>query len=633
MRKYLLVVFALFSVLTVSAQERPELKPLSERQIERADAEGMNPLANKKNMWGFANEKGHFFIKPLFVEVNPFDRGYAFVAFGSVEVKRWTLVSRNGIYATASSFDESSSFDGNGFAFVKDCGLIGIIGLDNPGAFKVACKYRDSRQLDGYRLLKSDREQKILIYDKKDGSIRYASKTLPLVIDEKGRQGVLSTADFSNILPFEYDSVTFVQDTTLFGLSKEGKQGVAAFDGSFILPVEYESVELASNKLHYVVRKAGLYGVSGLDGASIFEPFSDKPLELDTELRIVDCCGETFLADYKGKTLLKDYDDELWSKLCNDPGKYIEFKLYPDSMKGHFEEAADKLIESGDAQFYYDNERLCAYLSSMTLVPTLFWDKGVVNAGFTDIKGRTIIFGAYDDVRAFCGGYAAVARRVGENSMRWGFIDRTGRQTCRCNYDYVADFSENMALVGIGTYPDMKLGYINAKGDLLIPCMYPAAPEAMNAPAFPYNSFHGGIAYIWSENGLASIDKSGTRLTDYSYTSDYLASLQVAELVDSTAMAVPDPAGLRGVWKLSGESEEGTVDAVISIEDNCARILKRDESIVEPLRAVLTAPEAEIKLEPGAIVIGGVRFKVREDGLFASPDAKRVVYRSQISVL
>ena len=76
-----------------------------------------------------------------------------------------------------------------------------------------------------------------------------------------------------------------------------------------------------------------------------------------------------------------------------------------------------------------------------------------------------------------------------------------------CIYDDVHGFSEGLANVK----NDGKFGYINNKGELVIPCIYDDDTDALSD--FDHRSFwyfEEGLAYIGKNNTRGYIDKKGT---------------------------------------------------------------------------------------------------------------------------
>ena len=92
--------------------------------------------------------------------------------------------------------------------------------------------------------------------------------------------------------------------------------------------------------------------------------------------------------------------------------------------------------------------------------------------GYIDKKGNVVIPCIYEWANLFSEGYAFVSKD-GEN---WSCIDKNGKEIFSCNYDCILSyFHEGLARVNKksqdGSY-DSKCGFIDTKGNEVIPCIY-----------------------------------------------------------------------------------------------------------------------------------------------------------------
>jgi len=97
-----------------------------------------------------------------------------------------------------------------------------------------------------------------------------------------------------------------------------------------------------------------------------------------------------------------------------------------------------------------------------------FIDQTTGKYGFIDSKGNNIVGPKYDFVNNFSNGMAKVGMRdtTGNNSPRIGFIDSTGKEIVSLQYYEADNFGEGgYALVKDSLYN----GYINKKGDRITP--------------------------------------------------------------------------------------------------------------------------------------------------------------------
>ena len=106
-----------------------------------------------------------------------------------------------------------------------------------------------------------------------------------------------------------------------------------------------------------------------------------------------------------------------------------------------------------------------------------------------------------------CSAFREEMASVKDETGKWGFIDRKGNQVIPCQYEYASDFSEGLAAV---QDPVTGLwGFVDKTGNLAIPYQYDYAID-----------FHGGLAavedtesYLWGY-----IDKTGKLVIPYKYT-------------------------------------------------------------------------------------------------------------------
>ena len=84
---------------------------------------------------------------------------------------------------------------------------------------------------------------------------------------------------------------------------------------------------------------------------------------------------------------------------------------------------------------------------------------------------------AYDQLGEFSDGYAAVCK-----NEKWGYINHKGDEIIPCTYESALPFNENLAPVCKGG----KWGYINLKGEVVIPFKYDVA-----------KGFSDGMARVW----------------------------------------------------------------------------------------------------------------------------------------
>lgn len=127
---------------------------------------------------------------------------------------------------------------------------------------------------------------------------------------------------------------------------------------------------------------------------------------------------------------------------------------------------------------------------------------------FINNKGEVVLdCSEYDKVEHFSEGLSYV---IGDYK---GFIDKSGKKIIDCSqyngeYDFVNSFSEGLAAV----YKDGKVGFINTKGQVVIPFQFEAKEvEGGYASA----DFHEGLCKVYGEGHKPMfIDKNGKKVFD-----------------------------------------------------------------------------------------------------------------------
>lgn len=125
--------------------------------------------------------------------------------------------------------------------------------------------------------------------------------------------------------------------------------------------------------------------------------------------------------------------------------------------------------------------------------------------GFINLSGQLVMsLPQYDQVNGFsenmaCVGVAADKDDKGSykvDNIKWGYINKSGAQVIRPQYNYAWDFSEGLAAVGING----KFGYIDKTGRVVIPLQYDWVTD-----------FSEGLACVRKNNKCYFIDKSGKK--------------------------------------------------------------------------------------------------------------------------
>lgn len=130
--------------------------------------------------------------------------------------------------------------------------------------------------------------------------------------------------------------------------------------------------------------------------------------------------------------------------------------------------------------------------------------------GFIDKTGKLVIKYQFDVADSFMEGAATVgilSDKGGDAVTKYTYIDKTGRRLTTALYDIAMSFSDGLAAVSIEKDDDLKYGFIDKKGQLVIPMMHEKA-----SGYFPKIGFKEGLCPTLK----GYIDKKGNLLFDFS---------------------------------------------------------------------------------------------------------------------
>lgn len=81
---------------------------------------------------------------------------------------------------------------------------------------------------------------------------------------------------------------------------------------------------------------------------------------------------------------------------------------------------------------------------------------------------------------------------------KYGYRDGAGGYVIAPQFDYAGEFSEGLAVVGLGKYPATKWGYINLQGQIVVPAQFDGAHD-----------FSEGMAAVSMGGKFGYIDHAG----------------------------------------------------------------------------------------------------------------------------
>jgi len=118
--------------------------------------------------------------------------------------------------------------------------------------------------------------------------------------------------------------------------------------------------------------------------------------------------------------------------------------------------------------------------------------------GFVDKSGNVVIPCEYGSAASFSEGYAAVSK-----DEKYFFIDKNGKQAFPTSYDcWIGNFHDGIASVNKYENGNIMVGYVDAKGNEIAPCIYSG------------NDFSEGLAAVEKDGIYGFVDKKGNSTFD-----------------------------------------------------------------------------------------------------------------------
>ncbi|WP_318502358.1 WG repeat-containing protein [Bacillus sp. T3] len=132
----------------------------------------------------------------------------------------------------------------------------------------------------------------------------------------------------------------------------------------------------------------------------------------------------------------------------------------------------------------------------------IVWSDGL--AGVIDQNGQFVIHLKYESIQPFSEGFAVVH----EEGQGMKVIDEAGKEITNKAYSFISAFQEGRAVFQDHIHGnDIRYGYLNSKGKIIIPPQYEFA-----------NDFHGGKALVRiNDRTFALIDMNGKQLQTFPF--------------------------------------------------------------------------------------------------------------------
>lgn len=322
------LICALMLPVFAAAQKIPVLKPLKELP------ESLSPL-EKKGMWGFADAKGKFVIKPVFDEVCPFrDATADQVTIGVAKVRvgdKWGFITQENVYLFEPGYDALTDFDEGAVAVGVNGDTKTLLGVIPSMAAK-----GKFRTLVGIPRLSNLTD----VRDFMASGLAWASVS--------GRWGLLTRKGFWQ-LPAEYDDWFVSEADGVFHVIKDGKVGAVSADGRVILAPEFD--ELGWEGSCFLAVNNGLFGEYTATGQERY-PCIFPSVPEESAAGYVEMWKDGMPCLYiPGDRMytVKEYDENLFKTRSYED--YVASPALPDWLKSQLKEASRVSIKTDLPEF------------------------------------------------------------------------------------------------------------------------------------------------------------------------------------------------------------------------------------------------------------------------------------------
>lgn len=328
-------------------------------------------------------------------------------------------------------------------------------------------------------------------------------------------------------------------------------QGYINMKGEEVIPLifehylQYDDSPQGFNCGRAIVKKNGKYGYIDREGRLIIDYIYDYADVFEEGFARVSRDGKWTWIDTNGKEIMpcvfegKKYSDFDGMRLESFELSHIWMLVKKDGKLGVRKcNNGDEVIPCEYDEIYqFDGKKawLCQngqwglWIKGRVVVPCeydspklkhdYFRDEGFTRpllriykdnkVGYVDSTGTFIIPCNYNYVYDFDDGLAVVE----DMNNKFGFVDTTGTVVIPCSYDYAYSFTEDLAMVVKGR----KYGYIDKAGRVVIPFTRTYYPTLLHN----FYPFYHGIALTFNQKGYGLIDTKGRQVQPCIYRDIY----------------------------------------------------------------------------------------------------------------
>ena len=468
-------------------------------------------VLNEKNETLYENFNN---IEPLTLKNVSTDLIYEKTVLKYEENGKYGLISIDGNKITNAKYQEIDTLQyKEGELVVKENDKYGVININGyeiikpeydqvkaDGYYSSDNKYKDDGYIvsittdDGYRYGYLNNEgQKILDTKYNDLSrLAYSNKdTIYLLCAENGKYGLYEGA--KNIIPNEYQAITYVEDNDFCIVQKGKKYGVVNLEGSMMLQVKYSQIDVNGDYLYVTDENSEKKVYDKKGNLTEINPnlvIQSTKSDDDYKIYIDSSTGKTAYSIYKGDTKLTsenysyiEYLNEGYFIASNESGKLgiidskgnAKVELKYDSIQ---KIAGTNIIQA------IDSTTKMTEIYSKDFIKTY----EIANASIENIKDNIIKVYNTEEIKYFDYDGNLLENKVAfpdinlfpkKENGKWGFVGQDGNVVVDYQYDDVTEFNEYGYA---GVKKDEKWGVIDKDGNVIVEAVYELNPQ--DKPSF-----------------------------------------------------------------------------------------------------------------------------------------------------
>ena len=468
-------------------------------------------VLNEKNETLYENFNN---IEPLTLKNVSTDLIYEKTVLKYEENGKYGLISIDGNKITNAKYQEIDTLQyKEGELVVKENDKYGVININGyeiikpeydqvkaDGYYSSDNKYKDDGYIvsittdDGYRYGYLNNEgQKILDTKYNDLSrLAYSNKdTIYLLCAENGKYGLYEGA--KNIIPNEYQAITYVEDNDFCIVQKGKKYGVVNLEGSMMLQVKYSQIDVNGDYLYVTDENSEKKVYDKKGNLTEINPnlvIQSTKSDDDYKIYIDSSTGKTVYSIYKGDTKLTsenysyiEYLNEGYFIASNESGKLgiIDSK---ENAKVELKYDSIQKIAGTNIIQAIDSTTKMTEIYSKDFIKTY----EIANASIENIKDNIIKVYNTEEIKYFDYDGNLLENKVAfpdinlfpkKENGKWGFVGQDGNVVVDYQYDDVTEFNEYGYA---GVKKDEKWGVIDKDGNVIVEAVYELNPQ--DKPSF-----------------------------------------------------------------------------------------------------------------------------------------------------